>query len=259
MPHPFRVPYHPSFPPDAPLPGWDQKEEAGQAFRVSLTCVATAAFLLITPAAARAGELVPGQTFNAANPEDPGRDSFDGGVSPVAGEVLAESVVPYEAIDGGEPGNELFSRGTVTTRVVREAGRPGLTFDYRIDETEFRGVIDMEQVAVAGFTGFATDVRAATLESDAVLGINRSADGRRVFLTYDMDGLDEYLVVRTNAPAFAPGGTFDVSYDFPGSSAPGNFGTVGVATFQPVPEPTGAAIVLASSAALLRRRRSKVH
>lgn len=220
-------------------------------FHRVFACAAAAAVLCLAPVTAPAGEVAPGQRIDRFDPDDT-TQPFVTEADPVAGEVLATSVVPYDVDDAGEPGQLLFARGTLTSRVVRELGRVGLTFEYLLEQSEQRGVVDLEDITLRAFNGFATDVRTASDLSYTV--IERSADGQRLRLAYNEEDLAEYLIVRTNAPAYAPGGTFAVHWDFPGSPNPG-FGTEVLATFQPVPEPGVAAVLLAAGGALLRRRR----
>lgn len=224
--------------------------------RLLLACVAAATVVCLAPASARAADVAPGERVIRLDPDD-GTRPYDAAEDPVAGEVLATMVVPFEVDDGRPPAERDFSRGTLTSRVIREPGRPGLTFDYRLDQTEVRGVIDMEDNTLAAFNGFTTDVRTGTTtRSDAVQYVERSADGNQVRLGYNIEDLEEYLIVRTDAPAYATGGTFAAHWDI--ESSPENpFGTEVLATFRPVPEPGGVAVVMALGAHLLRRRRGR--
>jgi hypothetical protein len=200
--------------------------------------------------AARAADVAPGERQYSRDPAVlPG---WSTSAAPVDGEVLGTLTTPFDVRDPEIP-DVLFSRGTFTARVVREAGRDGLTFDYRLVESASGGPPEIGPIEVGGFRTYATDVRSRVLaEEEAYLGIVRSADGDLLRFEYDSPGLDEYLIVRTNAPAFAEGGLMRVGYEMSGGDG---FGTIPLPTFRPVPEPAACALLAASVLFLARRRR----
>src|SRR5688500_15780444 len=213
----------------------------------SIVLVASLAAFAAAPAA-RAGGVAPGQNVNTSDV-----DRFDPAAAPVSGEVLAERSVPFEAVDRTDPEN-FFSRGTFTTRVVREAGEAGLTFVYRLVEDAHSGVVDLEPITLTGLGMYSTDVYSSTLASSNRIFINRSADGDVLEFLYNAEHLTETIIVRTDAPAFADDGTLRARWDMPGS--PGDAGgSLTFAVYRPVPEPAAGCLLLAASLPLLRRRR----
>jgi hypothetical protein len=200
--------------------------------------------------AASAAEVVPGERqFSNDTKILP---AYSTSAAPVNGEVLGSMSTPFEVRDAEIP-DRIYSGGTFTARVIREPGRPGLTFDYDLDETAFWGPSDIGPIEIAGFGTFSTDVRSRVLaEEEEWLSIIRSADGDLLRFEYDSEGLDEYLIIRTNAPGFAPDGLMSVHY----VTRADDFGTIPFPTFRPVPEP-GTCALVAAPLALARRRRSR--
>src|SRR5688500_15412053 len=213
----------------------------------SIVLVASLAAFAAAPAA-RAGDVAPGQNVNTSDV-----DRFDPAAAPVSGEVLAERSVPFEAVDRTDPEN-FFSRGTFTTRVVREAGEPGLTFVYQLDEDAHSGVVDLEPITLTGVGRYSTDVYSSALASNNRIFIERSADGDVLEFFYNVQNLTETIVVRTDAPAFADDGTLRARWDMPGS--PGDAGSsLTFAVYRPVSEPGVGLLGVAALLPLLGRRR----
>ena len=196
-----------------------------------------------------AAEVVPGERQYSRDPKI--LPNYSTSAAPVSGEVLGTLTTPFEVRDTKVP-DRIHSRGTFTARVIREPGRPGLTFDYDLDETAFFGPADLGPIEIPGFGTFSTDVRSRVLAEEEWLGIIRSADGDLLRIEYDSDGLDEYLIVRTNASDFAADGLTRVHYVTRGD----DFGWLPFPTFRPVPEPgAGALVATGVAAAVVRRRR----
>lgn len=218
--------------------------------RIAMVAALALGALLVT--SVRAADVAPGERQFSADPEV--LPAYSTSAAPVSGEVLGTRTTPFEVRDPQIP-DVIFSRGTFTARVVREPGQGGLTFDYLLDETAASGTTDLGPVEVAGFGTFSTDVRSRVLaEEERHLGIVRSADGDRLRFEYASEGLDEYIIVRTNAPDFAADGLMLAGYAMPGGDG---FGTIPLPAFRPVPEPGAGAVAVPAALALLGRRRRR--
>ena len=191
-----------------------------------------------------AGELAPGEG---------GTEFEDYGIYPMPpeseyrGELLAERSEPFtfEAVDEGEP---VFVGGTFTSRVYRDAGTGGLAFLYLLDGSG-NNVHDLESLRQVGFGGGPLDVYTDIDD----FGVQRSADGDRLDWGFNREGLNVEFLVRTGQGPYAlVQDGFDVTIDFEpgGRSAGGDFDA-----YAPVPEPSGAAVLAAAFAVLLRRSR----
>ena len=159
--------------------------------------LATAGALLALPLPAYAGLLAPGQTQGGEafvlNLGDP---SF-------AGETLLTETRPFE-IDFEQPegGAPNSVSGTFTHLVIRESATGQLAFHYRLQQTgAVGGVIDFENLAVSGFSGFTTDVF-SDQTSLTQARASRSADGDTITFVGDEEPFSGNFVVRTNATAF---------------------------------------------------------
>ena len=212
------------------------------------TVLAAALAALAAPPAARAGEVAPGQSISGKE-----ADGFDPAAAPVSGDVLAERSTPFAVADVTEP-EFTFSRGTFTTRVVREAGQAGLTFVYLLREDAGGGIVDLEPIRITGLGRFSTDVYSSTLASSNRIFITRSADGDALEFFYNAEHLSETIIVRTDAPAFADDGTLRVRWDMPGTNGDTR-GTLNYLVYRPVPEAAAGLLAVAAMVPLLGRRR----
>jgi len=171
------------------------------------------------------------------------------------GDVLASRTTPFEIREySEEAGRDVWARGTVLHEVIRETRSGYLSFHYRIDVNQTSGdVTDFEGATAYDFGHYFTDVRGSVEPYDLPF-LRRGDSSFGNFIHYaNFERLDNWFVVRTDAPAFAEGGTLKLHYDFDGW---GEDGGADVATFQPVPEPgAGATVLLTGVAALCRRRR----
>jgi hypothetical protein len=154
---------------------------------------------------ALAAPVAPGETIQIDD---------DAVVQTPTGDVLAEDVRPV-TFNFELRGDDLQFRegegtmeGTFTSRVIREAGRSGLTFLFEttIDEEFY----ERTQARVGSFGGFDTDVE-ASIPVDDVL-VSRSADGQ--ILTFGSAGelsttAGTLVVIRTDAESFDADGSFE--------------------------------------------------
>jgi hypothetical protein len=167
------------------------------------------------------------------------------------GEVLASRVTPFEIrVRSEEAGHDLLVTGSLRQEVIRESSTGYLSFHYRVGAGRVgNDTTDFEGITLTGFgTGF-TDVRTNVRDNEAFA--LRRLDGGDTFY-YWVDKFSHWIIVRTNAPDFAEGGSFHYSVDWDGW---GESGSASVATFRPVPEPASGLAALTGAAALLRRRR----
>ena len=198
---------------------------------------------------AQAVELAPGQRIASDDPFD-----HDPTVVNLQGQTLASRTTPFERrVFSEEAGRELYFRGTLRQDVIRESESGYLSFHYRLSAGEHNwnpGAFDIEHKQVSGFGPWFTEVRADRF-GRAYPAFGRSADGDVISISVD-DGFGEWLVVRTNAPAFGDGGTFQVGVSFQPTL---DEASARIATFRPVPEATVAGAVVISAAVILWRRR----
>lgn len=179
------------------------------------------------------------------------RDLSTEEIEDLEGQVLASRVTPFEIREySEEAGRELLVEGSLTEEVVREAETGYLSFHYRViagprtnDTTDFEGL------TLTGFGTWFTDFR-SDLGDGLDFAIHR-LDGGNTFFYYVQEDFGHKIVVRTDAPDFAEGGTFHYSVDWDGW---GEDGSARLGTFRPVPEPAGL-LTLPAAALLLRRRR----
>ena len=158
-----------------------------------------AAILLAFAAPAAAGLLDPGETgggeefvLDLADP------SFQG-------ETLASSSTPFEFNGTNSSGEPVFFRGTFNTRVVRESATGTLAFHYQFLRGESNQILDFENFYASSFRGLQTDVFSD--QTSLTQGrATRSADGKTIDFVGDEES-NANLVVRTDATAFAAGGT----------------------------------------------------
>jgi hypothetical protein len=157
---------------------------------------------------ARAGVVAPGETGSGP------AFGFD---QVPSGAVLAERTVPYEFTGLSDdpadplPPVELFARGTITSRVIRDSETGGLTFIYEGTQTATNSIIDLNTLVLRGFTGFTTDVLHG--QSDTL--VRRSADGDTISLDFSFsENVDGVFVVRTNATNFKAADNLDVGMEF---------------------------------------------
>ena len=168
------------------------------------------------------------------------------------GEVLASQTTPFEIRRFSEDaGRDVWVTGALTHEVIRETKTGNLSFHYRANvggaSPDTR---DFEGITAGGFGGFRTDVW-ANVDYSELPTLYRTPDGETLWYTAG-EGFSHWLIVRTNAPDFAPGGTFTYAVDWDGA---GEAGTAQIATFQAVPEPGAGMALLTAAGILLRRRR----
>lgn len=168
------------------------------------------------------------------------------------GEVLASQTTPFEIRRFSEDaGRDVWVTGALTHEVIREAKTGNLSFHYRA------GVLgaspdtrDFEGITAGGFAGYRTDIW-ANVDYSELPTLYRTPDGGSILYTAG-EGFSHWLIVRTNASDFAPGGTFTYAVDWDGA---GEAGTAQIATFRAVPEPAAGMAFLTAAGILLRRRR----
>ena len=191
---------------------------------------ALAAVLALTALSdsARAGLLQPGETgggeefiLDLADP------SFQG-------ETLASTSTPFEFNGTNSSGEPVFFRGTFNTSVVRESATGRLAFHYQFLRGQSNQILDFENFYVSSFQGFETDVF-SDQTSLSQGRATRSADGRTIDFVGDEEN-NANLVVRTNATAFAAGGTAALWGSFQPS---GGDETQTYEAFQPVADDPG--------------------
>ena len=171
------------------------------------------------------------------------------------GEVLASETTPFEIRRfSKEAGRDVWVTGQLTHEVIREAETGYLSFHYRVgvgggspDTRDFEGI------TAHGFGRYMTDVWANVGHSELPT-LFREADGNSIWYIAG-EGFGHWLIVRTDAPAFAPGGSFHYAVDW---DAWGEAGTAVVPTFRAVPEPAAGMLLSVAAPLLLRRRRPAV-
>src|SRR5688572_8007229 len=170
---------------------------------------------------------------------------------PWEGEVLASQITPFEIrVPTEQPGREVWVRGSLTHEVIRETESGYLSFHYRVGTTGGSGDFrDFEGIALSDFGTYFTDFR-ADVPMNVTGVIDRTDGGRRFFYRLG-ESSSQWLIVRTDAPHFAEGGSFDYYVDWDGWDLDGS---ARLATFMPVPEPGVGALVLFSGAVRLLRR-----
>ena len=169
------------------------------------------------------------------------------------GDVLASRTTPFDIRASDESsGREAFVTGTLTNEVVRESESGYLSFHYKVDITGGSGDIrDFEGINLRGFNTYFTDFR-ADVSGNETGALSRDEGGDSFYFRLG-ERSEHWLIVRTDAPAYAEGGEFIYQADWDGL---GVDGSVHLATFKPVPEPcTVGTIGFIAAAALLRRRR----
>jgi hypothetical protein len=167
------------------------------------------------------------------------------------GEVLGSRVTPFEIrVASEEAGHDLLVRGSLRQEVIREQSTGYLSFHYRVGAGRVgNDTTDFEGITLTGFGSGFTDVRTNVRDNEAFA--LRRLDGGDTFY-YWVDKFSHWIIVRTNAPDFAEGGSFHYAVDWDGW---GEEGSATVTTFRPVPEPTTGIAALTGAAALLLRRR----
>ena len=223
-------------------------------FRALLRIAIVAAVAGVAGGRARGVDLAPG----GDPPDYPDQDGYfydtDPGFLSWHGEVLASRTTPWEVrVQSEEAGRELWFSGTLLHQVIREAESGLLAFHYRLTSTGSSGdVTDFEYALASGFGSYSTDVRYDWGDSATAPDLRRSADGNSIQLQRG-DTFGHWLIVRTDAPAYAEGGQFTTFLEFLPSDETARSD---VATFKPVPEPAAAGTIgVIAAAALLRRRR----
>jgi hypothetical protein len=200
---------------------------------------------LAIAAVARAGDLPPG-----ARRSDLEFSYSTAGQPPVTGDVIATRSEPFE-INSSNVEGEFYLRGTINQQVIRQPdGR--LAFYYFLTKGAANAMADGVLLAATGFSGFAVDA-AVCVDSTPIL--IRSADGDRITVLDGGDGPDSEMLLKTDAFAFADGGTATEVIRFQGSAESGPDQSVTMTTYQPVPEPTGLLAFAPAALALLRRCR----
>jgi hypothetical protein len=202
--------------------------------------------LSLAAASARAGDLPPGATrsdieFYYYN---------NGGQPPVTGDVIASKSQPFELTTSNEFG-EFFRRGTFNQQVIRQPDGH-LAFYYFLTPGEANATADGVSLTATGFAGFAVD---ATAHVDIPPIFTRSADGNVITVIDGNDPPNSEMLLKTDAFAFADGGTATEVIRFQGSASSGPDQSVTIDAFRPVPEPTGLTVLAPAAVALLRRRR----
>jgi hypothetical protein len=195
---------------------------------------------------ARAGDLPPGarrSDIEFYSYSTPGRP-------PVTGDVIATKAEPFVVTTSNEDG-EFFRRGTFNQQVIRQPdGR--LAFYYFLTEGASNSNADGVSLAATGFAGFAVD---ATAQVDDPPIFIRSVDGDTITVLDGGDPPNSEMLLKTDALAFADGGTATAVIRFQGIGGGGPDQTVTIDTFRPVPEPAGLTLLAPAATALLRRRR----
>lgn len=221
--------------------------------RVLRTCLVAIAVALVCCGTTKAVVYNPDGTHPPYNDPDDFRRDLE--IQDWPGEVLASRTAPFEIrVNFEDLGRDLVHTGTVTQEVVRESGTGYLSFHYRVNDGPTSDqMVEFEGVRLHGFETWFTDVR-SNVPDGVDFALDRFNGGDTFFHWARVPvefGL--HVVVRTNAPDFAEGGSFQYRVDWDGW---GQAGTAGVATFRPVPEPTVAwAVSLIVAGGLLRRRR----
>ena len=201
-------------------------------------------FSLLVPALlAHAGDLAPGASAS-------GPDYAYNGAPPVTGSVIATRTTPFE-VSVGSGATRSFQQGTLTQQVYREDTNR-LSFLYTITSGQSNATADLISLAGTGFSGYTTDVFS---DADFPPQFTRSANGDRI-TALDGGVPSAGLLVRTNALAYAEGGTGVATIRFQGNPGGTPDQLASFATFQPVPEPSALALLGGAGMLLPRRRRS---
>jgi hypothetical protein len=169
------------------------------------------------------------------------------------GEVLASESTPFEIrVFSEEAGRDVWASGELVHEVVRETGTGHLSFHYRVDVTSgSRDTRDFEGITIRGFDRYRTDVWADVDLSDLPT-MHRDSNGDSIWYIAG-EGDAHWVIVRTNAPDFAPGGEFIYAVDWDGW---GEDGSAHIPTYRAVPEPAAGLAALTAAAAMSLRRRA---